>query len=997
MNSRYSLLYDGLCHHAPMLAFALLAIAFLCPIRSIAQPAGISGRDSKGTLFWVAFMENYGSGAGVETSDLRLYISSDTITTATVHYFFTGDSVQIDIPVPNVPVEVNIPEIFGYYTELSSGDQGVTRKAFKITAQHEVTLYGVNIRKMSSDAFLGLPDDIITRRYVILAYPNGVIQAQFGFRYADMASEFAVIATEDNTQLKISPSTPINNRLTTAPFTVNLNRGEAYFGQANLEEGYDVSGTEVLANKPVALFSGNRRTSIPNSVGSYRDHLVEQMIPLEAWGTSALITPFYPISPASPYTAVVRVLAAVDGTPWTINGAPQSPLQAGRSREVPLSGPMFIEASGPIMVAQYEHSAGDTDPGGSVTEVGDPFMMLIPPPEQFDTAYSFQSVAHPEFTNHFVNVVIPTDAIPSLTIDGAIPSASFSPIGSTRFSYAQVRLTAGSHTARADSAFGLYSYGYGFANSYGYPGGMLFKALLTDFQPPELFSVDTCGGIAGTVSDAHITDTGIDSLFVVATENMNAMIEPFTPGDDTVHYWATLVDPYQDGMVALKAIDSGGRSRFQQTRVPGFTVRAVGMNGNAPLLLDTLVTFNDQAFCQTVMLENYGAYPQAISNIKISGGGPGVTLKSSVAQLLPGERQPVEICYTATNDTSFTVQLELQNNCVSRVVAQVPLNHRVDTVGPAILGVADPCVDGMQLQTGEQWAGSGITEIWYDELVNCTTAVPAQKFSPAMRNVAVSLNRIDPRLDMIYQITVVDAVGNRTVRRDTIGGFTLAAYDAARQQVAIRLERDWQADSITYGNFRCDSITLTNNGLRPLQIAEARMRGNINFSIPPAQLPLLLAPGQSRRLVVCLLPTADGNSLQADTLELVNLCGVREEVALKLPVTWLSGTGQDGCNNALRVQMFAAARRTFLGLPTPNPGTNSASRVDVALAQQSHVWLDVVDQQGNIAAEVLRNVELRAGVHRVEYLLEQIPSGQYFVRMRTNHGQVFTQKLILHQ
>lgn len=997
MKSRYLFPFGSFCQRVPTLAFALVVIASLCPLLTLAQPAGIPGRDSKGTLFWVAFLENYGSKGESETSDLRLYISCDTVTKATIHYFLGDDSVQIDIPVPNVPVEVNIPAIFGFYTELSTGDQGVTRKAFRITAEHEVTLYGVNIRQMSSDGFLGLPDDIITRRYIILAYPTGITRNQNGSSFPDMASEFAVIATEDNTQLKISPSTRINNRLNTTPFAVNLNRGEVYFGQANLEVGYDVSGTEVLANKPVAIFSGNRRTSVPSSVGSYRDHLVEQMIPLEAWGTSALITPFYRISPNSPYTAVIRVLAALDGTTWTIDGVAQSPLRVGRSREVTLNGPMFIQANGPIMVAQYEHSAGDVNFGNNVTEVGDPFMMLIPPPEQFDTAYSFQSVAHQEFTTHFVNVVIPTNAIPSLTIDGATPPSSFSPIGNTRFSYAQIRLSAGSHTARADSAFGLYSYGYGVANSYGYPGGMLFRTLLTDFQPPELASVDTCNGVSGVVTDAHITDSGIDSLFITATQNMNAVIEPFTSGDDTVHYWATLMDPYQDGMVALKAIDSGGRSRFQMTRIPGFTVRAVGMNGNTPLLLDTLVTFNNQTFCQTVMIENYGAFPQDLSKTRIAGGGSGVTLKIPTTQLLPGESAAVEICYAATNDTSLVVQLELQNQCVTRIVAQLPLNHRVDTVGPAILGVADPCVNGVNLETGEQWAGSGIVQVEYDQLVNCTTDVPLQQFSPALRSLSLSLRRIDPRQDMIYQITVVDAVGNKTIRRDTIGGFTLAAYDAAQQQVAVRLERDWQADSITYGDFRCDSITLTNNGLRRLEIAQARMRGNLNFSIPPTQLPFSLAPGESRKLMICLLPTADGNSLQADTLELSNQCGIGEEVALKLPVTWLNGTGQDGCNNALRVQMFAAARRTFLGLPTPNPGANSTSRVDVALAQPSHVWLDVVDQQGNSRGEVLGNVELRAGVHRVEYSVEHLPSGQYFVRLRTDHGEAFTQKLILNR
>lgn len=46
----------------------------------------------------------------------------------------------------------------------------------------------------------------------------------------------------------------------------------------------DLTGTYISSDKPVAVFSGNVRASIPTSRTS-RDHLVEQMIPVQTWGS----------------------------------------------------------------------------------------------------------------------------------------------------------------------------------------------------------------------------------------------------------------------------------------------------------------------------------------------------------------------------------------------------------------------------------------------------------------------------------------------------------------------------------------------------------------------------------------------------------------------------------------------------------------------------------------------------------------------------------------
>ena len=122
---------------------------------------------------------------------------------------------------------------------------------------------------------------------------------------------------------------------------------------------------------------------------------------------------------------------------------------------------------------------------GGVT--GDPFMMLIPPTEQFLANYTVTTVLG--YTTHFVNLVVPNSIVGSLTQDGvAIPAGSFTAIGASGFSGAVVAITPGSHTFNGALPFGIFTYGWNSADSYGYPGGQSFSpvALVNslDLTPP---------------------------------------------------------------------------------------------------------------------------------------------------------------------------------------------------------------------------------------------------------------------------------------------------------------------------------------------------------------------------------------------------------------------------------------------------------------------------------------------------------------------------------
>ena len=76
----------------------------------------------------------------------------------------------------------------------------------------EVTLYGINTLRWSSDAFLGIPLDAIGRDYTIMSYPSTSEPGPAGqiFETSDFPSQFAVVATQDGTQITVEPTVSVN-------------------------------------------------------------------------------------------------------------------------------------------------------------------------------------------------------------------------------------------------------------------------------------------------------------------------------------------------------------------------------------------------------------------------------------------------------------------------------------------------------------------------------------------------------------------------------------------------------------------------------------------------------------------------------------------------------------------------------------------------------------------------------------------------------------------
>ncbi len=453
--------------------------------------------DSRGREFWITYLPNFHNNPTALEDSLFLFITAEEETSGVIEYFdrdgrrfeqqFTIDDVSEVYKFQTVYLNF---ELEGYNTRSvlnwpESQNESVARQVFHITCDKEVTVYGLNQARTTSDAFLGLPQDVLGSNYVIMSYNSDLKTQGATLTNNSTPSQFAVIGTVDNTEVTIDPSVPTQaNGM--ARQSVTLDRGEVYLVQSRFSpatRNADLTGTRVTSTAPIAVFAGHQRATIPIAFANQlisRDHIVQQLLPVNTWGRNAFIIPLPRLADQAPIGSdLYRVLAAVDNTSIFVNGVQQTVLDGGEFFEAPIAEALVIEATGPIQVAQFKQTAGDTP---NDLRVGDPFMMLIPPAEQYLRSYRFINAQVAElnggnntniFTRQFVSIIVPSASIGSVRLDGsAVNAGEFAQIADSDWSYATLEVSDGVHDVLADVGLGIYVHGYGGANSYGYIGGV---------------------------------------------------------------------------------------------------------------------------------------------------------------------------------------------------------------------------------------------------------------------------------------------------------------------------------------------------------------------------------------------------------------------------------------------------------------------------------------------------------------------------------------------
>lgn len=469
---------------APLLAILLLFL----------QPVFAQDFSNKGREFWLVFPPHQATAINTLAS-LSVYITSDLASSGKIEY---GGITQNFTVQANQTVEIVLDRNASYISSTESANffanrnRIVTNKGIKVTVDADkppVVVYAHMFAGARSAASLILPTNVLGRTYYAISWSQVITPTPLNLE--PRLSQFSIIATEDNTSVRIQVKRNGNNFGT--PFVVDLPKaGDIY----QYQDSSDISGSLIesvstAANscKRIAVFSGSSSTTVLNSssgvpsCGNSVDPLYQECYPVNSWGKKYAIAPFRGKNRLN-----LRIIASEDNTRITFNGAFPLILNKGDVNtdffNVLGSGsvqpPFVIEADKPISVAQYALTQPCDNPRG------DPEMILLNPVEQSINDITVFLSSKQDITDQNITVVIKNEgnAINSFRVNGnLLPPGSFIPIGTTGFSYLHQQfnvVTNSSVRLTCDSGFNAIAYGFGDVESYGYSAGTNIK----DLNPP---------------------------------------------------------------------------------------------------------------------------------------------------------------------------------------------------------------------------------------------------------------------------------------------------------------------------------------------------------------------------------------------------------------------------------------------------------------------------------------------------------------------------------
>nr|XP_034302507.1 IgGFc-binding protein isoform X2 [Crassostrea gigas] len=427
--------------------------------------------DNMGKDFILGFMEASNAHTGDSSRiPLKLFITTSSLGTVSVS--ISAPFAKDTYPGENITVTKGVVRQVKLPKSLRVLGTKRSHKAVHINSSDEIVVFGVNGADFSTDGFLGIPVDVLGAQYFV---PSFYSNSQRFYK-----SAIVIVGTKDRTslQIKIKSTNGGIIILENKRYGNNdwLNTTISRFEVLQLQCRSDLTGTFVQSSQKISVFGGSTVTNI--GTGTSRDHIEEQIPPVNVWGKRFAMSPVPHTNPN-----VIRVLASEDDTMITINNHGIHTLQSGQFYETKVSSADFISSNKPVLTVQYVPSAYDG-------QNGDPAMTLVPPIEQSNVFYSFltpKSSQNENFENTF-NFLMEGLSYKGLVLDDKLLRREdfFSVAQINNISTGYIKIPHGSHTLRHSSGtlpFGGILYGGAKYESYAFPVGQRFTPINQECQP----------------------------------------------------------------------------------------------------------------------------------------------------------------------------------------------------------------------------------------------------------------------------------------------------------------------------------------------------------------------------------------------------------------------------------------------------------------------------------------------------------------------------------
>lgn len=685
--------------YSTVLCLIILCVGTLCGtasaqnqrIRHVITKQHLSA-PSMGRDFWWAMPSNYW---GVDNGGkyIRIYITSPQNTTAYVSVGPTGSARPIPVGAFKIGSYL-VPESW----EMESSGI-VEQKAIHVWSNDaDLTVYVMSHNAYTSDGSYIIPTIGWGTDYVVAGY-GSLYELQW-----DDPSEFTITANTDNTVVDITPSCDFRQAqggtesgggpaLTAAypagiQFEITLNRGEsAEFKpvQATGSDGFDVTGTVLHSNNPIGVLGGCDCPNIPADF-PYCDHVEEMVPPTRTWAKTYYTTNFKaPIGqpPNHDYGLYLMVSSKPGQVIYRQDNATGIHTECIINNkygtywdEEELAQKFWSDA--PFMLMEYINSSTFPD---NVNGKGDPAEILINPREQFSKTVVFQTPTSQGSQlpyQNFAAIIVNLKDADKTYFDGQkINALTSESVDDTFEVFTVPNIAPGAHIINGDdSGVGVYIYGYGFDESYGWAGSFGNGTYLAkDTVSPLADTMGSCYAATVHLSDSGINPGGIaqsklSEIRLDSNYNMAYILNPDWKegtGLDTGGYSMFVLNPTKPAYLRIEAFDLAGNETTiistytpQTARIdPPLQNLGASISGTIKYAYDTII--------------NTGQTPFKFDQLGMLYGNVGFSLDSGMTPnvLAVGEKRILKIAFQAIKTTTVTDSIIFGDECQQMSVAVV--------------------------------------------------------------------------------------------------------------------------------------------------------------------------------------------------------------------------------------------------------------------------------------------------------------------------------------
>lgn len=325
----------------------------------------------------------------------------------------------------------------------------------RIEASADVTVTSFSYKLYTADTSLVYPTTEWGTEYFIFT-PAGSPYGSF--------KEFAVTNGKESNKVVIFPKGSINFQGRVYESGSQIVIDLLPYESVQLQSTYELSGTRVTSQHPVAVFTGHTCTW----QFSKCNHVYEQLLPVSSWGSSFIVPP---LSFQKQYDSVY--IQASQSTRVTVqygNHGDVLTLTSGQTVELRYHDPEILSIQSDHGIQVLLLFNGVTI---GLVLYNDPFLMTILSTDRFCSSYSLEGLQG--FENQ-VLIVAQTNAMAELRFDGTnLPSnIQWKKVAGTDYSWAAMPYKYiydnNRHTVSSSgSRFAVYSIGVSQMNGYGAP------------------------------------------------------------------------------------------------------------------------------------------------------------------------------------------------------------------------------------------------------------------------------------------------------------------------------------------------------------------------------------------------------------------------------------------------------------------------------------------------------------------------------------------------